>query len=153
MKTGIGSPLPRVDGALKVTGRARYAAEHPADDLLYGFVVSSSIARGRIVSIDSAAARKVAGVVEVITHENLPGVAARKRNGKGSSGRSRPPFLPLHDGSIYFSGQPVALVVAETFEAARHAAALVVVEYEPEDHNTDLRNALGEDPVPAAFMS
>ena len=71
-RTGIGTPLSRVDGAAKVTGAARYAAEHQAGGLLYGVVVSGAIAKGRIVAIDDKAARAVPGVVEVMTHENRP---------------------------------------------------------------------------------
>ena len=66
----IGDSLSRVDGRLKVTGQARYAAEHAAEGLLHGWVVSSAIAKGRIVAIREAAARAVPGVVEVITHAN-----------------------------------------------------------------------------------
>src|ERR1700712_975307 len=68
----IGSPVPRIDGLLKVTGRARYAAEHPAPDLAYGVVVNSTIARGRIESIDVRAAMAVPGVIDVLTHDNRP---------------------------------------------------------------------------------
>lgn len=144
MTIGIGSPLARVDGVLKVTGQARYAAEHPAPDLLYGFVVSSGVAKGRIVSIDSTSARAVPGVVEVITHENRARVARSDGRYQDGAGPSGSPLRPLYDEKIHFSGQPVALVVAETFEAARHAATLVAIDYEPERHKTDLRNALAE---------
>ena len=80
MRTGIGTALPRVDGRLKVTGAARYAAEHPAEDLLYGVVVSSSIAT-RPHCVDRCRGRlRVPGVIDVITHENRPRVALRSRS-------------------------------------------------------------------------
>jgi xanthine dehydrogenase YagR molybdenum-binding subunit len=153
MRTGIGAALPRVDGRLKVTGAARYAAEHPADGLLYGVVVSSSIAKGRIVSIDTAAACAVPGVVDVITHENRPHVAIRSRSYSDAIAPSGSPLRPLYDAKIHFSGQPVALVVAETFEAALYAATLVAVEYKAARHNTDLRNALDERFAPSGSRS
>ena len=153
MRTGIGAALPRVDGRLKVTGEARYAAEHPADGLLYGVVVSSSIAKGRIVSIDIAAARALPGVVDVITHENRPHVAIRSRSHADENAPSGSPLRPLYDAKIHFSGQPVALVVAETFEVARYAATLIAVEYRAAKHNTDLRNALDERFAPSETRS
>jgi xanthine dehydrogenase YagR molybdenum-binding subunit len=103
-----------------------------------GVVVSSTIARGRIVSFDVQAALAIPGVLEVLTHENRPrmaslGVFYRDLDAVGGT-----PFKPLHDDRIFYSGQPVALVVAETFEAARCAAALVRVVCEAEPHATDL---------------
>jgi xanthine dehydrogenase YagR molybdenum-binding subunit len=108
MATGIGQSLRRVDGILKVTGKARYAADHPAPDLLHGAVVSSSITKGRILSIDTAAARAAAGVVEVLTHENRPRVALRDRSYQDSAGPEGSPLRPLYDDQIRFGGQPVA---------------------------------------------
>jgi len=148
MHNGIGSPLRRVDGPLKVTGEARYAAEHFAPGLLYGFIVSSSIAKGRIVAIDTAPARGVPGVVEVITHENRPHVALRDRYYQDQVGPAGSPLRPLYDAKIHFSGQPVALVVADTFETARYAATLVRIEYAPEGHDTDFANAVPNRFVP-----
>ena len=72
----LGQPLDRVDGPLKVTGQARYAAEFGASGLLHGSVVNSRIARGRILSIDSRAAEALPGVVLVLTHLNRPPIAS-----------------------------------------------------------------------------
>ncbi len=138
----IGDPLSRVDGVLKVTGQARYAAEHDAPGLLYGWVVSSAIARGRIVAIREDAARAVAGVVEIVTHANRPTTAWLDTSYDDMVAPPGTPFRPLDNDRILFSLQPVALVVAETLEAARAAAALVEVDYESEPHNTDLEVAL-----------
>ena len=72
----VGSPIDRVDGPAKVTGRARYAAEYGAPDLTYGWVVSSEIAKGRITRIDTSAALRLDGVLRVFTHENAPRLSA-----------------------------------------------------------------------------
>jgi xanthine dehydrogenase YagR molybdenum-binding subunit len=140
----IGEPLSRIDGPAKVTGAARYAAEHPVEGLLHGWVVSSAITAGRIASIDDAAARAVPGVIEVVTHTNRPHVAWFDRNYKDDTAVPGSPFRPLYDDKIQFNGQPVALVIADTLETARYAASLVDVEYEAAEHNTDLRVAAGE---------
>jgi xanthine dehydrogenase YagR molybdenum-binding subunit len=153
IQAGIGTPLSRVDGVLKVTGQARYAAEHPTEGLLYGVVVSATIARGRIVAIDRAAALAVAGVVEVVTHENRPHIAWLDRSHRDQIAPPGSPFRPLYDDAIHFDGQPIALVVAETFEIARHAASLVGVTYETERHNTDLEVALAERFMPTKKRS
>ncbi|WP_457795952.1 xanthine dehydrogenase family protein molybdopterin-binding subunit [Methylocystis sp. S23] len=146
----IGAPVSRIDGKLKVSGQARYAGDHVFDGLLHGVIVSSGVAKGRILSIDSSAARGVGGVVEIVTHENRPSMSAG--NDAYGDGADSPgsPFRPLYDDRIMFSGQPVALVVAESFEAARFAATLVKMEYETEPHNTDFRRALAERFVPDA---
>lgn len=139
---GIGTALARIDGPLKVTGSARYAAEHPADELLYGVVVNSTIARGKIAAIDVAAAREVPGVVDVLTHEHRPHMRSMDIMYKDMIAPSGSPFKPLYDETIHSSGQPIALVVATTFEAARHAASLVDVSYKMEVHETDLMTNL-----------
>jgi xanthine dehydrogenase YagR molybdenum-binding subunit len=144
----IGDPINRVDGVDKVTGRARYAAEHPAQDLLYGWVVSSSIAKGRITAIHEGAARHVPGVVEVMTHRNRPDTASRASCYKDAIAPPGSPFRPLYDDRVLFNMQPVALVLAETLEAARYAASLIEVEYKAEPHNTNFRIAMAERFVP-----
>jgi xanthine dehydrogenase YagR molybdenum-binding subunit len=141
---GIGTPLSRVEGPAKVTGQARYAGEHFPAGMLYGVIVSATIAKGRITGIDDRAARAVAGVVEVVTHRNRPGTASSDSAYHDETSPPGSPFKPLNDENILFSGQPVALVVAETFEAARYAASLVEVSYEAEPHNTDFEVARDE---------
>src|SRR3954468_24689711 len=127
-----GTGVLRVDGALKVLGQARYAAEYDAPDLLHGAVVASSIAKGRIVGFSLEAARAYPGVVHILTHLNRPGGAHFSVFFKDPMGPPGKPFRPLFDNRVLFSGQPVALVVAESFEAARDAAALVKVFYAEE---------------------
>lgn len=134
-----GASVRRVDGALKVLGQARYAAEYDAPDLLHGAVVPSSIARGRITGFDVEAARAYPGVVHILTHLNRPGGAHFSVFFKDPMGPPGKPFRPLHSDKVLFSGQPVALVIAETLEAARDAAALVRVSYAAEPHETDLQ--------------
>jgi xanthine dehydrogenase YagR molybdenum-binding subunit len=134
----VGRPVNRVDGRAKVTGQARYAAEYNVPNLAYGYVVGSAVARGAITAIDTAAALAVPGVLHVFTHENvqrLPSDDSRYRDELAPGGS---PFRPLYDEHIHFSGQPLALVVAETFELARHAATLVRVQYAPKAPQTDL---------------
>jgi xanthine dehydrogenase YagR molybdenum-binding subunit len=134
----IGKPASRVDGRAKVTGAAKYAGEYHVLNLVYGFVVSSTIARGRITRIDSADALALPGVLQVFTHENAPRLARSDRHWQDQIAPPGSPFRPLQDAEIKFSAQPVALVVADTFELARYAASLVRVEYQREEHATDL---------------
>ncbi|HEV7874005.1 MAG TPA: molybdopterin cofactor-binding domain-containing protein, partial [Enterovirga sp.] len=144
----IGRPTNRVDGPLKVTGAAQYAGEFTAPDLLHGRVVSSGIAKGRIVSIDTAAALAVPGVVQVFTHENRRSTAWLNYNYQDDVAPPGAPFRPLYDEKVLYSGQPVALVVAEDVSVARYAASLVKVEYEAEEHVTDLAVRRAEAYVP-----
>lgn len=138
----LGKPLDRVDGPLKVSGQARYAAEYPADGLLHGSVICSVIARGRIVRIDASAAEALKGVSLVLSHLNRPPLAQDDESYEDDDAADGSPFRPLFNERIRYSGQPVALVVADTLELARHAASLVRIEYQQQPHETDLRQAL-----------
>jgi xanthine dehydrogenase YagR molybdenum-binding subunit len=155
MASYIGTPTSRIDGHAKVTGEAKYAGEFNASGLAYGSVVTSTIAKGRIVSIDMSQALSVAGVIAVLTHKNRPPMAGTDRayrDDTAPDGGS--PFRPLYDDKIKFSGQPIALVLAEDSETAKFAASLVRVEYEEQAHVTDLQqrldkaNALDTPPKP-----
>lgn len=139
--THVGSPRSRVDGPAKVTGKATYAAEFAAPDLAYAYVVGSSIARGRITSIDASAAEALPGVIKVFTHENRPKTAWFTYKYRDMVGPPGKPFRPLYSDEVQFSDQPIALVVAESFDVARHAASLVQVAYEQHPHETDLSRA------------
>ncbi|MBC8651563.1 xanthine dehydrogenase family protein molybdopterin-binding subunit [Pseudomonas sp. MTM4] len=138
----FGQPIDRVDGPLKVTGQARYAGEFHVPGLLYGSVVNSGIARGRIVSIDASAAEAVPGVVLVLTHQNRPPIASYDEPYEDDDAAEGSPFRPLFNDRILYSGQPIALVVAENLELARYAGSLVRVEYDREPHRTDLLSEL-----------
>jgi xanthine dehydrogenase YagR molybdenum-binding subunit len=141
----VGQPLDRVDGHLKVTGGAIYAYEVArAPDALYGVLVQATIARGRITRIDSAAAQAAPGVVLVLTHEN----AFSQGNGPIQEAH---PVLNSPDVSYY--GQPVALVVAATFEEARAGSYLVRVTYDETPGQYSLVSALDQARVPKAGSS
>ena len=135
----VGTAQRRVDGALKVTGAAKYSAEFTADDLSYGYIVSGAIARGEITAIDISAAMAAPGVIDVMTHENRPADPYARDSFQDAVAPPGVPFRALQDNKIVYSGQPVALVVAESFEEARYAASLVKVTYKSEAHETDLR--------------
>ena len=134
----VGRRHRRVDGRLKVTGAAKYAAEFKAPGLLVGAVVSAGIARGRIEHIDTRGAEAVSGVVKVYTHENRPAVSASGQDHQDDVAPPGQPLRPLFDDRILYSGQPIALVVAEDFETASYAASLVKVSARPETPHTDL---------------
>ncbi|RPD46826.1 xanthine dehydrogenase family protein molybdopterin-binding subunit [Hymenobacter sediminis] len=139
MEAAPGTPLSRVDGRAKVTGQARYAAEHNVPGVVHGVLVTSTIARGRIKSLDTAAAEKAPGVLAVLTYRNSPGVPAyqdaKANNNPRLEGQEHRVF---HDDQIHFSNQPVALAIADTLEHAQHAATLVRVQYEATTPETDL---------------
>jgi xanthine dehydrogenase YagR molybdenum-binding subunit len=136
----IGTATSRVDGRAKVTGAAKYAAEFNVPGLAHASVVGSTIAKGRITRIDTGAAMRVNGVIDVLTHENRPPMADNDQAYKDEvAPADGSPFRPLYDSKIMFNGQPIALVVAETSEIARFAASLVRVEYAEEAHVTDIR--------------
>ncbi len=125
--------MSRVDGFAKVTGQAKYAAEFFLPKMVYGFIVQSTIAKGAIKSIDTSAAEKSAGVVKVFTHLNTPKIPA----GENGKPRGREAFNALQSDKIVFSDQPIALVIAETFEQARFAARLIKAEFATEKPMTD----------------
>ncbi len=137
----VGSPRSRVDGLAKVTGAATYAAEFPAADLAHSYIVESGIARGKIIAIHTAAAEAVPGVIRIFTHENRPKTAWFSYKYQDMVGPPGEPFRPLASDEVQYSGQPIALVVAESFDVARHAASLVRVAYEQHAHETDLSRA------------
>jgi len=138
MASYIGTTTSRVDGRAKVTGAAKYAGDFNATGLAHGSVVESTISRGRIVRIDTSDALRVEGVLDVLTHENRPRMAGTSHAYKDDVAPEGSPFRPLYDAKIMFSGQPIALVLAEEWEIARFAASLVRIEYETEAHVTDL---------------
>jgi xanthine dehydrogenase YagR molybdenum-binding subunit len=136
--TYIGTATSRVEGRAKVTGAAKYAGEYNTTALAHASVVTSSIAKGRIVRIDASEAMLVAGVIDVLTHENRPPMASADTAYRDDVAPQGSPFRPLYDDRVRFSGQPIALVVAEEAEIARFAASLVRVEYDRAAHATDV---------------
>jgi xanthine dehydrogenase YagR molybdenum-binding subunit len=138
MTSYIGKPTSRVDGRAKVTGAAKYAGEYNSPELVHGYIISGAISKGRIKSIDASAALAIEGVLQVFTHENRPRLAWMDRSYQDEVAPNGSPFRPLYDEKIRFSQQPVALVVADSFDLARYAATLVKIEYEEEEHDTDM---------------
>ena len=145
----VGKPIDRVDGPLKVSGRATYAAEYAGEGrTAYGVAVLSNIPHGRIASIDTGAAEAMPGVQTVLTYRNAnppDGQAERKAAGP-TSGQRR--FPQLRDNRIGYTGQPVALAIADTFEQARAAALAVKVAYAPDDAKLDMEAELGTAQTP-----
>jgi xanthine dehydrogenase YagR molybdenum-binding subunit len=130
-----GAPLDRADGRLKVTGGAMYAGDRSPEHLAHGFVIASTVARGRIVSIDARAANAAPGVLAIITHENAPRVNAEKKNASDTK------LFLLQNAVVEFDRQPVGLVVAETLEQAQYAASLVKIAYAADTPVMDMHTA------------
>jgi xanthine dehydrogenase YagR molybdenum-binding subunit len=144
-QAAVGAPLSRVDGRLKVTGRATFAAEHDINGVVHAVVVDSSVGLGRITGIDTRAALAQPGILKVISHLNAPKLAYRD-----NAGSNNPPGRRLRvfqDDKVLFHGQPVAVVVADTLEGAQHAASLVKVSYDAEKPSTDLTHAKADEPT------
>lgn len=129
----VGTSRPRVEGRLKVTGRAQYAADVPMEDLVFGSFVASTISRGRITNIDASAVLEMPGVLAVIDHTNAPrlnpeaGVAFFGPDGG---------LQLLQSDEVPFAGRPVALVLANSPEQAQAAADALPVRYEEQPHDT-----------------
>jgi len=139
----VGKPLDRVDGRLKVTGGARYAFEvEQGPETAYGFVVEASIGKGKIKSIDTGPAERAPGVILVVTYRNAP------EQGTGNHHEAHP---VLNGPEVLYYGQPVAFVVAETFEQARAAAYLVRVSYDSSPGKFSLRSGLDQARAPQGF--
>ncbi|WP_046468448.1 xanthine dehydrogenase family protein molybdopterin-binding subunit [Allosalinactinospora lopnorensis] len=136
----ISQPLDRVDGPAKVTGRARYSAEIPLPGTVHAVLVGAVVPSGRTNTIQTGEAEQVPGVLAVLTHANLPKIAAQPRLfpslfGHAAVGET---FFPMQDDVVHYAGQPVAMVVADTLERAQHAAGLVHVSYHTAPSTTTL---------------
>ncbi|HEY2067096.1 MAG TPA: molybdopterin cofactor-binding domain-containing protein, partial [Gemmatimonadaceae bacterium] len=129
----VGEPLDRIDGRLKVTGGAKYAADFPVANLAYAVVVTSTIARGRVTAMDTAAAERASGVIKVLTPFNAPRLP-------GQMATMRVPTV-LQDAEVRYNGQPIGLVVADTLERAMDAASLVRARYAAELPVLDMDSA------------
>jgi len=133
----IGQPISRVDGRQKVTGGATYAAEFDVRGQAHAAIVRSTVAKGRIASIDSAAAERAPGVIAVVTHRNAPRLAYRAHKAVVDPDVGERLHV-LQDDRVSHQGQPIALVVADTLEEASHAATLVRVTYAAETAATEV---------------
>ena len=137
----IGTQVSRVDGPAKVKGEAKFAAEFPMEDMAYAAVLWSTIARGRILEIDTGEAEAAPGVALVMTYRNAPKMKTAPVF--GSENRAvGPDSLPvMQDDRIHWNGQAVAVVLADTQEQADHAKSLIRVTYAAEDAVTTLAQA------------
>lgn len=135
--TLIGQPVDRVDGKAKVTGAAHYSGDRRAEHPAFGVIVTSTVGRGTIIKVDADRARESPGVLMVMSHENAPGQAPFKQSGEDRHGRPKP---QLSGSRVHYFGQPVALIVADTFEQATAAARLVRVSYQTESGLYDLES-------------
>ncbi len=147
-------PIDRVDGKAKVTGSATFASEYKVADIAYGFLVGSTVAKGRIKSIDTKTAERAPGVLAVITHLNapkIPGYQVAKDPAKPPP-TSQPLRIFFNDEVMYFD-QPIALVIADSYERVLYAAKQVKAEYEKDVHVTDLKTNLnkGKNPIGPRF--
>jgi xanthine dehydrogenase YagR molybdenum-binding subunit len=140
-KRAVGQPLSRIDGPLKVTGRARFAAEVPFENLSYAALVYGSIARGMIASVDTAEAEAAPGVLLVMTYKNAPRLKPPPIMVADAKGAAASKLPVMQDATIRWNGEPVACVVAQTQEQADHAAALVRVAYGAEPARTSFDSA------------
>lgn len=133
------SNINRVDGFAKVTGSATYSAEYKTAGVVYACLVGSTIAKGRIKSIDTKKAEWAPGVLSVITHLNVDKPVGYK-DAKDPHNFGQPLQI-FKDDSIVYYDQPIALVIADTFERMQYAASLIKAEYFKEEHSTDLNKA------------
>ncbi|AFY47851.1 aerobic-type carbon monoxide dehydrogenase, large subunit CoxL/CutL-like protein [Nostoc sp. PCC 7524] len=133
----IGKPLNRVDGDLKVTGKAQYTADVPIKKITYGAILQSTIAKGKVISIDTTPALNAPGVLDIITYHQTPNLI-------NIPFFSAPTNTPEKDDSIYYNGQPLGIIVAETLEQAEYAASLVNITYEAAPPTVTMAQALPE---------
>jgi xanthine dehydrogenase YagR molybdenum-binding subunit len=148
----VGKPLSRVDGPLKVQGKARFAAEFASEGLTYAAVVFSTLAKGRIEMLDTAAAEAAPGVILVMTHRNAPRLKPMPlflTSSKAAGGDDLP---IMQDDLIHWNGQPVAVVLADTQEQADHAKSLIQIAYEAESAVTSFAGAKAKGTEPGLFM-
>ena len=139
--TWIGAPVSRIDGPLKVRGAARFAAEVPMRAMAYAALAYSTVPKGRIASLDTAAAESAPGVVLVMTHRNAPVMNPGPVFLTAAEAMAGDDLPIMQDDRIFWSGQPIALVLAETQEQADHAKSLIVATYEIEPATTAFAEA------------
>jgi len=137
--------LSRVDGRVKVTGSAKYTAEIQIPELTYGILVESTVGQGMITKLDTKKAEWAPGVIAVISHLNSPGVPEYKLQNQDVIQKQLRVF---NDANIYYNGQPIAIVIADTLERAQHAATLVKATYSKEKPETILEDNLSRGIVP-----
>ncbi|UKT65977.1 xanthine dehydrogenase family protein molybdopterin-binding subunit [Pedobacter mucosus] len=149
-----GKPISRIDGRMKVSGKATYSAEFNQPNMAYAFPVRATIAKGKIILIDDANAKKEPGVLAVISHKNALrlkplDIQAQMKAGAAFLGENLP---PLQDNLVHYHGQFIAVIVAETYEQARSAAYKLKVRYTTEKGAVDLKTEVPKSKRPKMFM-
>ncbi|MCX2481493.1 xanthine dehydrogenase family protein molybdopterin-binding subunit [Pedobacter sp. MC2016-15] len=149
-----GKPISRIDGSMKVSGKALYSAEFNQPNMAYVFPVRATIAKGKIAAIDDTVAKKEPGVLAVISHLNAQklkpmDMQAQMKAGAAFLGENLP---PLQSNVVHYPGQFIAMVVAETYEQARTAAYKVKVRYTKEKAAVDLKAEIPNSKRPKMFM-
>ena len=140
---GFADELDRVDARAKVTGTAQFSYEYNIPNLAYGVMVASTITKGTIVSLDTKRAERAPGVIAVISHLNIPKLKGYEPAADADKLPAiRKGFKVFENNMVRFNGQPIAIVVADTFERATYAASLVKAEYQKEEHHTDLHEQI-----------
>lgn len=140
----VGQGVDRVDGRLKVTGGAKYAAEFNIENLAYGVTVQSTITKGHISKIDTTLAKKSPGVIDVLTYRNAMQLHFPASSDPGQGKYAEKDLLPLQSDRIFYDGQHIAVVIAETLEQAEHAAMLLQVTYDKQDAVFNLKENIGK---------
>lgn len=144
MNETVGKPIDRVDGRLKVTGGATYSAEFNIKNMVHGVAVLSTVTKGRIKNINTGIAEKSPGVVGVMTYKNSMQLHSPSSADPGGGRFAEKDLLPLQNDRIYYDGQIVAVVMAETLEQAEHAATLVKLDYMAEEPVFDLEKNIAK---------
>lgn len=147
----LGAAISREDGFRKVTGTARYAAEHPIKNVTHAIAIQSTIANGRILHIDSSAAEKSPGFLGIIHHGNAPKLF-RPTNDFMSATKPGEIRVVFEDDKVYYAGQYVALVIAETLQQAQHAASLVKIHYQANPPIVETEEAMNTIYDPSEFF-
>jgi xanthine dehydrogenase YagR molybdenum-binding subunit len=147
----IGASVSRLDGPLKVQGRASFAAEFPLDGMLYAALAFSTIPKGRIASLNTADAESAPGVTLVMTHRNAPRMQPLPLFMTAAKAAGGDDLPVMQDDEIHWNGQPIAVVLAATQEQADHAASLVRATYEARASTTSFSAAKAEGTEPGLF--
>jgi xanthine dehydrogenase YagR molybdenum-binding subunit len=142
----IGLPIDRVDGRLKITGSAKYAADYPMERMAYAVPIQSSVAKGKVLRIDTTAAEKSPGVLAVITRATAPSLR-KPKNDFGSATKLGEARGLFEDDQIYYAGQYLGILVAETLEQATAAASLVGIEVETDQPALEMDQGLKFQPA------
>lgn len=140
--------LSRVDGRMKVTGAAKYSAEYKVPGVTYAVLVGSTITSGSIKAMDTRQAERAPGVLAVVTYLNSPKMPGYQVDASRPTPAKPGALKIFNDNKIYFNGQPIAMVIADSFERALYASSLVTATYNEEAHQTDLAANIGHATAP-----